>query len=135
MSERIKVISVIGRFLEHSRIFFFRNGAQSPLDGEYYIGSADWMYRNLLERVEALVPVEDRPLRERLWETLQVMLNDNRQAWDMRPDGSYTQRKPADGEAERGTHATLMALARQRTSGPGSGGAGCASGHLIDSER
>src|SRR5213078_2127567 len=59
-SENIRVISVIGRFLEHSRIFFFRNGFESALEGEFYLGSADWMYRNLLERVEAVVPVEDR---------------------------------------------------------------------------
>ena len=60
LSDNIRVISVIGRFLEHSRIFYFRNGADDPVDGEFYIGSADWMYRNLLARVEAVVPIENR---------------------------------------------------------------------------
>jgi polyphosphate kinase len=82
--------------------------------GEFYIGSADWMYRNLLERVEAVVPIEDRALREKLWEILQVMGNDNRQAWDMQSDGTYTQRRPAEGASEQGTHQTLMSVTRQR---------------------
>ena len=60
MSENIRVIRVIGRFLEHGRIFWFRNGQEDPLDGEFYIGSADWMYRNLNTRVEAVCPIEDR---------------------------------------------------------------------------
>jgi polyphosphate kinase len=114
LSENIRVVSIVGRFLEHSRIFHFRNGAENPVDGEFYIGSADWMYRNLLHRVEAVVPVEDRPLKERLWEILQVMHGDNRQAWDMHADGTYVQRRPAEGEAERGTQQTLMSLTRQR---------------------
>jgi polyphosphate kinase len=135
MSERIRVVSVIGRFLEHSRIFFFRNGAENPADGEYYIGSADWMYRNLLERVEALVPVEDRPLRERLWEIMQVMLNDNRQAWDMRGDGSYVQRRPGDGEVERGTHQALMALTRQRSAASSNVPAGYERAMRLSAER
>jgi polyphosphate kinase len=117
MSENIRVISVIGRFLEHSRVFYFLNAAEDPVDGEFYIGSADWMYRNLLARVEATTPVESRPARERLWELLSVMLNDRRQAWDMQPDGSYVQRQPAaDSEAPEdiGTHRALMRLTRQR---------------------
>lgn len=117
MSENIRVMSIVGRFLEHSRIYHFRNGATDPADGEFYIGSADWMYRNLLARVEVVTPVEDRKLRRRLWEILQISLADNRQAWDMQPDGTYVQRRPAPGEAEAGTHATLMALARQRAAG------------------
>ena len=116
MSENIRVTSVIGRFLEHARIFYFRNGSENPLDGEFSLGSADWMYRNLLHRVEAVVPVEDKAGRERLWEILQVQMRDNRQAWEMRGDGSYVQRRPAEGEEERGSHPMLMQLARQRTS-------------------
>ncbi len=110
LSDRIHVMSVIGRFLEHSRIFYFRNGAADPVDGEFYIGSADWMYRNLQARVEAVVPIERRSARERLWFILQTMLNDGRQAWDMHADGSYVQRR-IDGDI--GTHQTLMNLARQ----------------------
>ncbi|MGE5611193.1 MAG: polyphosphate kinase 1, partial [Bacillota bacterium] len=115
VSENIHVMSVIGRFLEHSRIFHFRNGAEHSVDGEFYIGSADWMYRNLLYRVEAVVPIEDRSLRERLWEILQITLNDNRSTWDMQPDGTYVQRRPQRGEEERGTHQVLMNLIRQRS--------------------
>jgi polyphosphate kinase len=116
LSENIRVVSVIGRFLEHSRIFYFRNAAAADeLEGEFYIGSADWMYRNLLARVEAVAPIERRPHRARLWEILQIMLKDTRQAWDMHPDGSYTQRRPAEGSTAIGTHATLMALARHQT--------------------
>ncbi|HET9062769.1 MAG TPA: polyphosphate kinase 1 [Candidatus Binatia bacterium] len=114
LSENIRVMSVVGRFLEHSRVFWFRNGAEDPIDGELYIGSADWMYRNLQNRVEAVTPIEERSLRERLWQTLQVMLGDQRQAWDMDGDGNYVQRSPADAAVELGTHRRLMSLAQQR---------------------
>jgi polyphosphate kinase len=110
----IRVISIIGRFLEHSRVFFFANGASDPLQGEMYIGSADWMYRNLQGRVEAVTPIEDLALKERLWEVLQVMLDDRRQAWVMQPDGSYIQLKPEDASQEMGTHQKLMNLTRLR---------------------
>ncbi len=114
LSENIRVVSVIGRFLEHSRIFHFAAGKEDPAAGEFYIGSADWMYRNLLGRVEVVAPVEDAAAKARLWEVLQVLLRDRRQAWDLRPDGSYVQRQPAagdDGPESRGTHAALMDLA------------------------
>lgn len=113
LSDNIRVSSVIGRFLEHSRIFYYRNGQPNEVDGEFYIGSADWMYRNLLARVEAVVPVEAAPMRARLWQILQIMLSDGRQAWDMTPDGRYVQRRPtAPGDDKSGTHAVLMHLAR-----------------------
>lgn len=111
MSEKLRVISVIGRFLEHSRIFYFRNGAADPLDGEFFIGSADWMYRNLHARVEAIVPIWDRQLKERLWEILQLSLKDRRQTWEMNSQGSYTQRKSDDP----GLHATLIQLTKTRS--------------------
>ena len=118
VSENIRVTSVIGRFLEHSRIFYFRNGAADPADGRFFIGSADWMERNLSQRVEAVTPVEARPLRERLWEILRIMLADHREAWDLLPDGSYVQRTPppnaAGGPEVLGTHQTLMDLTRRR---------------------
>ncbi|MEY4615356.1 MAG: hypothetical protein RJB66_316 [Pseudomonadota bacterium] len=104
LSDNIRVISVIGRFLEHSRIYYFRAGAADPIDGEFYIGSADWMHRNLHARVEAIVPIEDRPLKEKCWDILQVMLNDQRQAWDMKPTGEFVQRTGGS----QGTHAQLM---------------------------
>ena len=114
LSEQIRVISIVGRFLEHSRAFHFRNGAEDPIDGEFFIGSADWMSRNLQNRVEAVSPVEDRPLRERLWQSLQVMLGDRRQAWEMDADGNYRQRLVADPALDVGTHRRLMALAQNR---------------------
>jgi polyphosphate kinase len=122
LSENIRVTSVIGRFLEHSRIFYFRNGAKDEADGEFYIGSADWMYRNLLARVEAVTPIESRAGREKCWEILQLMLRDHRQAWDLLPDGRYVQRAPPPGAAPEsvevlGTHAWLMNLTRKRLGG------------------
>lgn len=111
MSENIKVTSTIGRFLEHSRIFYFRNGAQDPVDGEFYIGSADWMYRNLHARVECIVPILERSLREKIWETLQLYVKDQRQTWDMGADGNYQQRKGQDP----GVQQQLMALAKSKS--------------------
>jgi polyphosphate kinase len=104
LSDNIRVISVIGRFLEHSRIFYFHNDGKP----EYFMGSADWMTRNLDRRVEAITPVEAPKLTEELQDILDIMLADNRQAWDMDSEGVFTQRRPAKGEAERGTHNMLM---------------------------
>jgi polyphosphate kinase len=118
LTDRLRIVSVIGRFLEHSRIYHFANGSTDPLDGDYFIGSADWMHRNLSERVEAIVPVEQRALKERLWEILNIALHDQRFAWDALSDGTYRQRTPSDdaSDAEReGTHKTLMDLTRRRS--------------------
>nr|WP_083252757.1 polyphosphate kinase 1 [Haladaptatus sp. W1] len=104
VSENIDVYSVVGRFLEHSRIFYFHNEGQS----DYYIGSADWMTRNLDRRVEAIAPVEDSDLREDLQTILDIMLSDNRKRWQMDADGDYEQLKPADGEPVRNTHQRLI---------------------------
>ncbi|MCA9722933.1 MAG: RNA degradosome polyphosphate kinase, partial [Gemmatimonadetes bacterium] len=104
VSETIRVISVLGRFLEHSRAAVFRNGGRE----EVYISSADWMPRNLVRRVEVAVPIEDPRHRAEIRRLLEMMLTDNRQAWDMLPDGSYVQRRPADGEPERGTQQVLI---------------------------
>jgi polyphosphate kinase len=114
VSEQIRVLSVVGRFLEHSRVFCFRNGAADPLDGAFFIGSADWMYRNLQARVEAIAPIETRALREQIWEILQILMRDQRQTWDMRPDGAYVQRQPGQPGNEAGAHEVLMQLTRRR---------------------
>ena len=103
VSEHIRVISIVGRFLEHSRLFYFRNSA----DDRYFLGSADWMPRNLDRRVEAVTPVEDRALHPRLRALLETCLADNRQAWELASDGKYTQRTPGD-EPERATHRLLL---------------------------
>jgi polyphosphate kinase len=110
VSDHIRVISVIGQFLEHSRIFHFHNEGQP----EYYIGSADWMPRNLDRRVEAVVPIEDPELIQELQTILDVLLADNHQAWDMADDGTFTQRKPQPSEADRGTHGVLRTYALKR---------------------
>jgi polyphosphate kinase len=110
LSDNLRVTSIIGRFLEHSRLFYFRNGAADPIDGDFYMGSADWMYRNLHARVEAIVPILDRNLREKLWEILQLSLKDQRQSWQMTADGDYVQRKSTDA----GVQQVLMQLTKQR---------------------
>jgi polyphosphate kinase len=94
LSENIEVISVVGRFLEHTRIYYFQNGG----DEEYFIGSADPMKRNLESRVEAVAPVEDEALREELRTIFEMQLADRRGAWDMMSDGSYVRRLPAEDE-------------------------------------
>lgn len=103
-SDNIRVFSIIGRFLEHDRIFYFRNNE----DEKFFIGSADWKNRNLSGRIEAVAPVEDSRLRERLAEILQACLDDNRLAWDLQSSGQYLQRMPVDGEAERGLQQMMM---------------------------
>jgi polyphosphate kinase len=116
-TENVRVRSIVGRFLEHARVFYFANGARDPLDGEFYLGSADWMDRSLTRRVEAVAPVESRPLKERLWEVLQLHLADERNAWRMCSDGSYEQLRPSDHSSEvarDGSHVTLMKRTRRR---------------------
>jgi polyphosphate kinase len=116
-TENVRVRSIIGRFLEHGRLFHFANGEPNPLDGDFYIGSADWMDRNLSRRVEAVTPVKVRHLRERLWEDLVVQLEDRRNAWQMQSDGTYVQLPAAAGDSEvarEGTHVTHMKRTRAR---------------------
>jgi len=103
LSDHIRVISIVGRFLEHSRIVYVRN-AGTP---EYYIGSADWMPRNFDRRVEVMAPIEDLSLHPKLMSVLETCLSDNRQAWDLDANGVYTQRQPGN-EPERGTHQVLV---------------------------
>jgi polyphosphate kinase len=88
VSSSIKVVSCLGRFLEHGRIYYFHNGGRA----EYYIGSADAMQRNLEKRVEVLCPIEDPRLQQELRFILDTQLTDQRGAWDMQSDGSYVQR-------------------------------------------
>jgi len=109
VSENIRVISIVGRFLEHSRIYYFHNQGQE----EIYIGSADWMPRNLDRRVEAITPVAEPDIAKDLQEIIGIMLADNRQAWDLQSDGSYIQRRPAEGCPEQSSQKILMAMAQQ----------------------
>ncbi len=103
VSDNIRVMSIVGRFLEHSRVFYFEN-AGAP---EYYFGSADWMTRNFDRRVEAVAPVENPSLHSCLHSLLETCLSDNRAAWDLQADGSYIQRKPGS-EPERASQAIFL---------------------------
>ena len=104
LSENVRVISIVGRFLEHSRVYYFRNGG----DEEYYVGSADAMKRNLESRVEILVPVEPPALRKELRYFLDQQLEDPVDAWELQPDGSYLQRRPIDGQEAKGSQEALI---------------------------
>ena len=109
LSENIRVLSIVGRFLEHSRIYYFRNAGNE----EYYIGSADSMMRNLEHRVEVLVPVEEAGLQAELRQIIDLHLADQRSAWDMQPDGTYVQRRPT-AENGDGCQEVLIAAAQRR---------------------
>jgi polyphosphate kinase len=113
-SETIRVISIVGRFLEHARIFYFANGGRP----EFFIGSADWMSRNLDYRVEAIVPVEDARLQEELKAIVDLQLADNVKAWDLRADGSYHQRRPAEGQVPCSSQDILMQRTLDRAGRP-----------------
>lgn len=109
LSENARVVSIVGRFLEHARILYFRNGG----DEVYYIGSADMMKRNLESRVEVHAPVEDPEMRQELRLILDAQLADQRSAWDMQSDGAYIQRTPDDDTA-KGVQETLIGVAKRR---------------------
>jgi polyphosphate kinase len=119
-SETIRVTSIVGRFLEHARIFYFANGGNP----EYFIGSADWMSRNLDYRVEAIAPVEEPRLRDELKAILDLQLADNVKAWDLRADGGYHRRRPAPGEAARSSQDQLILQALDRSGRPAGSVAG-----------
>ena len=123
LSDNIRVVSVVGRFLEHSRVYYFRNGG----DEEYYIGSADCMTRNLVSRVEVLTPVEPEALQAEIRTVLDILVDDQRSAWDMRSDGTYVQRnghKDIDGTHQQmikwaeGRFAEANRLRRRSARGP-----------------
>jgi polyphosphate kinase len=103
LSENVRVVSVIGRFLEHSRVFYFANNG----DPEYFIGSADIMKRNLDERIEVLAPIRAPEHRRQLDDLLDLMLNDHRQGWRLH-DREWVRDPLDEGE---GTHLALLAAA------------------------
>ncbi|MGI9382960.1 MAG: polyphosphate kinase 1 [Methyloligellaceae bacterium] len=110
ISENVSVVSVIGRFLEHSRIYYFRNGG----DEEYFMGSADLMTRNLESRVELVTPVEESALREELRNILDIQLRDTRNVWVMQSDGTYERPRSGRGRRGRGCQQVLVDEAEKR---------------------
>ncbi|MEJ7809043.1 MAG: polyphosphate kinase 1 [Gemmatimonadaceae bacterium] len=104
ISDRIRVVSVVGRFLEHSRLWYFANAAAE----EFYLGSADWMQRNFDRRVEVVAPIEDHALNSRLHSLLLTYLLDDRWAWDLAADGTYRQRTASAGD-DRAAHRAFLA--------------------------
>ena len=110
LSDNIRVISLVGRFLEHTRLFYFRNQGEE----EYFIGSADLMQRNLESRVEICVPVESPRLRKLLRELLDLQLNNERNVWEMRNDGTYEQRQGKTKDSAACLHRRLIERAEKR---------------------
>jgi polyphosphate kinase len=105
LSENIRVRSIVGRFLEHSRIFYFRN----KLQHDVYLSSADWMNRNLFRRVEIAFTVRSPALKKRvIREGLQVCLKDNVDAWELGSDGHYRRKKPRGSQAPYSAQLHLM---------------------------
>jgi polyphosphate kinase len=111
LSENIRVYSTLGRFLEHSRIYRFENAGEP----EFFIGSADWMQRNLDRRVETIVPVSDPELKLELEQTIQVYENDNCSAWDMQPDDSYVKRRPHKNQKPHAAQEVFIDLIGKKT--------------------
>jgi polyphosphate kinase len=110
LSETIRVVSLVGRFLEHARIYYFRNNGKE----EYYIGSADLMKRNLERRVEVITPIEAPILQGQLREIINLQLTDRRGAWDMQADGSYIQRSFEPGGENRSAQEQLIEKSEKR---------------------
>ncbi len=108
VSENIKVYSLVGRLLEHSRIYYFQNAKKSPRQGLFYLGSADWMHRNLFDRVEVIAPIKPNDLKQELWEYLSLLEKDNRHLWELKSDGTYVQRHPSSVGKEINSQVILL---------------------------
>ncbi|MCH8335595.1 MAG: polyphosphate kinase 1 [Proteobacteria bacterium] len=104
LSDNIHVRSIVGRFLEHSRVYYFRNNGTE----EYYCSSADWMDRNFFRRNEACFPIRQKPLKQRLMKDLQLFLADNCQTWILHGDGTYEKLRPAAGEKTVSAQQTFL---------------------------
>jgi polyphosphate kinase len=104
ISENIKVRSIVGRFLEHSRVYYFHNGG----DEELYCASADWMERNFFRRIELMFPIIDATLKARVMTDLDTYLADSVQAWELRKDGHYEQLRPTAGRDDTPAQSNLL---------------------------
>jgi polyphosphate kinase len=131
LSETIRVFGIVDRFLEHSRLYEFQNGG----DPEYYLGSADWMKRNLDGRVECIIPIADPKLKRELAHILDVYERDNTSRWDCASDGSYTRRRPAPGEPVVASQAEFAALAKEALPAGRRAAAASALGSLPDARQ
>ena len=110
LSDNVRVTSVVGRFLEHARIYYFHNCGRE----EYYIGSADLMKRNLESRVEVVAPVEDPGLQQELRLIIDAQLSSRKHAWRMQEDGSYVELKDGSGKESQDSQGVFIALAQKR---------------------
>jgi polyphosphate kinase len=104
VSENIRVVSLVGRFLEHARIFAFSDGD----DEKMYLGSADLMQRNLDRRVETAFPLREKRHREKVRRLLDLQLADNVNGWELGPDGTFERLHPKDGEQQVDNQAILL---------------------------
>jgi polyphosphate kinase len=104
VSENIRVVSLVGRFLEHARIFAFSDGD----DEKMYLGSADLMQRNLDRRVETAFPLREKRHREKVRRLLDLQLADNVNGWELGPDGTFERLHPKDGEQQVDSQAILL---------------------------
>lgn len=107
LSESIRVHGLVGRFLEHSRLYRFTNGGEP----EYFLGSADWMKRNLDGRVETIVPILDPSIQREIDRIIEVYERDNCSVWECAPDGTYTRRQPVAGEARAAAQELFSGIA------------------------
>jgi len=110
VSERIRVRSIVGRFLEHSRAFYFLNGGEETL----YLGSADWMQRNLTRRVEVVFPVEDRAVKKKVLQVLDLNLRDNVKARELGADGNYRYVRRKAGQRRLNSQEKLLDISARR---------------------
>jgi polyphosphate kinase len=106
VSDNIRVRSIVGRFLEHSRVFYFHSSGEEKV----FCASADWMDRNFFRRVEVAYPIEDPDIKARLLADLELFLNDNQQAWELRADGSYEKITPTADAEPICAQSTLLAM-------------------------
>jgi polyphosphate kinase len=107
LSDNIQVRSIIGRFLEHSRVYYFRNNG----DEEYFCSSADWMDRNFFHRTETCFPIRQKPLKKKMMKDLNLFLADNCQAWALQGDGSYVHLSPGKDKPVSAQQTLLNRLA------------------------
>lgn len=108
LSENIRVFSIVGRFLEHSRVFYFRAGAEKPEEGLVFMGSADWMFRNLAHRIEVVCPILTQSLKSEIYFMLQTTLREDWQTWQLQPDGNYKRLMPSAHSGSPHTQELLM---------------------------